>query len=189
MSADDTRTKSDFDRAPGRLVRTGTLLSGMLPGLLSLCMVLAAATYASADGQQAGAPADPMKQMMEEQLARIPTGEEGVNSIMSELSERLTLTATQQAEIRPTIEQTVAAMEDGRNKVQSGEMTPMAMAMAIQMAGQKAAVQIEPILTEEQLVVYKQMRQDQRREMMQAMQKQRAMMSGAGAVPAGGGSQ
>jgi hypothetical protein len=181
-------------------IRAGSFLTGWLPTGVSLVLMLAVAQVALAEdtakggmGMGAGASSgaatssDSMKKMMDQQLDRIPSGEAGVDQIMGELTKGLTLTPEQQKDIRPTIVNTVASMEKSRDSFKAGEITPMAMAMQVQMAGQKAAVLIEPILDEDQMVKYKAMRQAQRRQMMQAMQAQRAQGAPAGA--SGGGSQ
>jgi hypothetical protein len=110
-----------------------------------------------------------MQRKIDSQLAQIPNGEAGINEIMTGLTTRLTLTEDQQNDIRPTVEDTVANMEKSVDRFRDKQLTPMALAMQIQMAGKKAAVLIEPILTQEQLVEYKKMQLEQRREMMKAM--------------------
>lgn len=173
-------------RAPRRMPRAGSMLASLLPGLLSLAFVFAAVPTAMADSHAAAAgttdAADPMKAMMDDQLAQIPSGEAGVSQIVGELDKRLDLTEAQEAEIRPIITKTVASMEKTRDRFKAGEISPMAMGMQLQMAGQKAATQVEPLLTETQKVEYGAMRQEQRREMMKAMQQARGL---GGPAPAG----
>jgi hypothetical protein len=187
MGTHDTRSRAGFD---GAVRRAGTFLSGLLPGLLpALLAVNTLLAIASPVGAEDTAAAETssgsMQKMIDQQLDKIPSGDEGVNQIMGELTDKLTLTPDQQKDIRPSIVDTVAAMEKSRDRFRAGEITPMAMAMQVQMAGQKAAVLIEPVLDEEQMVKYKALRQDQRRQMMQAMQQQQRAAGAAGA----GGSQ
>jgi hypothetical protein len=129
----------------------------------------AAATSGSADSTQA---------MINERLEEIPSGEEGVNQIMSSLDDRLKLSAEQKKDIRPTIEASLAQIGEIRDRLKAGEITPMAFGMQVQMATQKAAVLIDPVLTEEQRTEYAAMRQEQRREMVKAMQRTRPPASG-----------
>ncbi len=118
------------------------------------------------------APASGVQQMIDEQLAAIPTGEEGVAQIMGDLDTRLGLTPEQEADIRGLVEMTVAAMGKLRDRFKAGELKPMALAMQIQMEGRKTATLIEPLLDETQQSEYSAMRQEQRLQMMQAMKKQ-----------------
>ncbi len=143
-------------------------------GLLALALCISAPAFA-----QEQAAADPVQDMINKQLEQIPSGKEGVKLIMTELNEKLTLTKPQRQEIRPIVRDTVASMEESRDRFKAGELTPMALAMQLQMAGKKSSVLIEPILDEAQLVKYKEMQQAQRRQMMQAMSQ-----SGMGGAPA-----
>jgi hypothetical protein len=155
--------QSDATRGISRLFLTA--------GAVFLSLVLTAG-LAQAQAASAGT-SDAMQKMMDERLKDIPSGEEGVNRIMTSLDERLKLTDEQKTDIRPSVESTVAQMEKIRDRFEAGEITPMALGMQMQMTTQKAAVLIEPILTEEQQVEYAAMRQEQRREMMKAMQQAR----------------
>jgi hypothetical protein len=67
----------------------------------------------------------------------------------------------------------VAALEKLRERYESRELTAMAFGVQVQMRMQKLAVLIEPLLDPDQEAEYKVMRQEQRREMMRAMQAQR----------------
>jgi hypothetical protein len=142
--------------------------------IASVLALVASGTLAQAQAQSN----DAMQAMINERLAEIPSGKEGVKTIMKELTKELTLTKPQRKEIRPIVRDTVGSMEVTRDRFKAGEITPMALAMQLQMAGKKSAVMIEPMLTEEQLVKYKEMQMAQRRQMMQAMSQ-----SGAGAAP------
>lgn len=160
--------------------RAGSFLALLLPGLISWSLLMALLPAAAAEEPAPAGGASAMQSAIEEQLAQIPSGEEGIALIMGELTQRLTLSEAQQKQIRPTVAQTVAAMEKSRDRFKAGEITPMALAMQIQMAGQKAAVLIEPVLDEKQQAEYALMRQEQRRQMMQAMQQRGAASAGAG---------
>lgn len=129
-----------------------------------------------------------MEDMIGEGLDKIPTGEEGIDQILGELTKQLELTTEQQGEIRPIIGDTVGKMEKTRDRFKAGEINAMALGMQIQMASQKSARLIEPILTEEQQVQYKAMQMKQRKEMMEAMRaaQQPAAASTTGAAAAGG---
>ncbi len=177
-----------------RVPRTGSMLVGLLPSLLCLAVILGTGAEAGAQAQpQAKPPAQPgsmpspeaMKAMVDAQLDQMPSGEEGVSMIMGELTQKLTLTPDQQTKIKPIIGTTVSSMEKVRDRYKAGEISAMAVGMQLQMAGQKAATQVEPLLTPEQSATYAAMRQAQRREMMKAMQQ------GAGAAksPAPGAAQ
>lgn len=186
MSSTDRELRIREPRRPGG---AGSMLASLLPGLLSLALVFAAVPIAMADGHEPGSAtadaaeaADPMKAMLEERLAGIPSGDEGVAQIMGELDKRLELSEAQEAEIQPIIQKTVASMEKSRDRFKAGEISPMALGMQLQMAGQKAATQVEPLLTDEQQTRYAAMRQEQRREMMKAMQQARGL---GGPAPAG----
>jgi hypothetical protein len=111
--------------------------------------------------------------MIEERLAEMPSGEEGVNRIVAELDARLTLSAEQKKDVREVVAGGVADLEKLRGRYESGELTAMAFGVQIQMRLQKLAVLIEPLLEPKQQAEYKVMRQEQRREMMRAMQQQR----------------
>jgi hypothetical protein len=166
--------------------RHGSMLANLLPGLLSLAVVFAAVSQASAQGQAGSMPsADAMKAALDEQLDQIPSGEAGVSMIMGELTKQLELSASQQTEIEPIITGSVASMEKIRDRYKAGEISPMALGMQMQMAGQKAATQVEPLLTPAQLEKYTAMRQEQRRQMMKAMQQAQS----AGKAPAPGAAQ
>jgi len=112
-------------------------------------------------------------EMIEERLAEMPSGEEGVNRIVAELDARLSLSAEQEKDVREAVAGGVADLEKLRGRFESGELTAMAFGVQIQMQLQKLAVLIEPLLEPKQQAEYKIMRQEQRREMMRAMQQQR----------------
>ena len=112
-------------------------------------------------------------------LAEMPSGEEGVNQILSQLDGRLSLSAEQEKDVREVVTQGVAELEKLSARFNSGELTAMALGVQIQMEMQKMAVLIEPLLDQDQQKEYAAMRQEQRREMMQAMRKQRAQSAGA----------
>lgn len=163
-------------RTPRTTGGAGSMLAVLLPGLSLLCLVFVAVPTAVADSP--AVPEDAaggMQAMMEERLAEVPRGKDGVDRIMGELDERLTLSDEQKTEIRPVIMVTVASMERIADKFKAGEISPMALGMQMQMVGQKAASKVELHLTEAQKAEYEKMRQEQRREMMQAMQRARGL--------------
>lgn len=156
-------------RAP---TRHGSMLANLLPGLLSLAVVFAAVSPAHAQNQSGSMPsAESMKTALDAQLDQIPSGDEGVSMIMDQLTTQLELTPAQQTEIKPIISGSVSSMEKIRDRYKDGQISPMALGMQMQMAGQKAATQVEPLLTPTQLEKYTAMRQEQRRQMMKAMQQ------------------
>jgi hypothetical protein len=110
---------------------------------------------------------------VEEQLGRLPAGEEGVQQILTELDKRLSLSAEQDNDVREVVSESVADLGKLRERFESGELTAMAFGVQVQMQLRKMGDLIEPLLDADQQVEYKAMRQEQRREMMQAMQKQR----------------
>jgi hypothetical protein len=123
------------------------MLSNLLPGLLSLAMIFATASQVNAQAQAGNVPsAEAVKAMMDEQLDMLPSGEEGVSTIMGELTRQLELTGEQQTEIKPIIASSVASMEKIRDRYKAGELSAMALGMQLQMTGQKAATQVEPLL-------------------------------------------
>ena len=75
--------------------------------------------------------------------------------------------------------QGVAELEKLSARFKSGELTAMALGLQVQMKMQKMAFLIEPFLDQDQQKEYGVMRQEQRREMMQAMRKQRTQPVGA----------
>jgi hypothetical protein len=185
----DHRLDPTDQRARPRITRSGSMLSSLLPGLLSLAVIFGTVAQASAqaqaekarpdDSQPSSAQANPsgmpsadaMKAMMDAQIDQIPSGEEGVSIIMGELTQKLTLTPEQQTKIQPIIGDTVSSMEKIRDRYKAGELSVMALGMQMQMVGQKGATAVEPLLTPEQSTKYAAMRQEQRREMMKAMQQ------------------
>jgi hypothetical protein len=147
-------------------VRVASLLAaGLVAGLLAN-----APAWAESDAPSAGTALD---KQVEEQLERMPSGEEGVNQIMAELDARLKLSSEQQKEVRSVVAQGVAALEKLRDRFKAGELTAMAFGVQVQMQMQKLGFLVEPLLNADQQGEYKAMRQEQRREMMQAMQRQR----------------
>jgi hypothetical protein len=165
-----TGSASGAGRRGPRRFGVGSMLSALLPGLVSLAVVFAVAPTAMAE-DGAAPEAGSVQAALDRQLAELPSGEEGVSRILGELTRRLELTETQQREIRPIVEQAVASMESSRDRYLAGDLSPLALGMQLQMAGQKAAVAVEPLLTPEQSIEYAQMRQEQRREMMKAMRR------------------
>ncbi len=142
--------------------------------LVGISDVRADSPAESAEAAAKAPSTDPMRAMLEERMADIPSGEEGVNRLLSELTSQLELSEAQQKEIRPIFEKMVTSMEGSRDRFQSGSLSPMALGMQVQMAGRKAAKQIETHLDEAQKVKYAEILQEQRRQMMKAMQKARA---------------
>ena len=107
-------------------------------------------------------------------MSEIPSGEEGVNRLLSELTKEVALSEQQQKEIRPIFEKMVATMQASKERFEAGTLSPMGVGMQVQMAARKAAKQIETHLDEEQKVKYAAILQAQRQQMMKAMQKARA---------------
>jgi hypothetical protein len=122
---------------------------------------------------EAGAAKKSQSALIEERLAEMPSGEEGVNRIVAELDARLALSSEQEKDVREVVVGGVAALEKLRERYESRELTAMAFGVQVQMRMQKLAVLIEPLLDPDQEAEYKVMRQEQRREMMRAMQAQR----------------
>lgn len=123
----------------------------------------------------------PGQEALQKRLDEIPSGEAGVKQVLASLDERLDLSPGQIEQIRPIVVDAVADMEKIRDRFQAGEITPMALVMQLQIAGQKSATLIEPHLSEAQAVDYAAMRQEQKRRMMQEMKKARAAAMGGGA--------
>ncbi|MCS5637986.1 MAG: hypothetical protein NZ990_15815 [Myxococcota bacterium] len=161
--------------------------SGLRPGVrgrflqagIGLGILLLAAAVGAAEGDaQAPAGASTLDQQVKEQLDRIPVGEEGVQQIMAELDARLELTDEQKQDVREVVETGVAALAKLRGRFDSGELTAMAFGVQMQMQMRKLGFLVEPLLDPDQQIEYKAMQQQQRRQMMQEMQKQRAKASG-----------
>ncbi len=121
------------------------------------------------------------KKMIEDQLAKIPTGEEGVKKILEELATRLKLEKDQTSDIKVVVEESVEFMEKAVARFRSGELAPMPLMMQLQMAGKRAAFQIEPLLDDTQLEEYKKMQLEQRQTMMREMMRNQAAMAAAAA--------
>lgn len=148
----------------------GALAEVLKWGLLLLACGLMLAQGASAQGaagsDAAGGAETPPFQM--------PTPEEAVTQIMTGLNERLTLSDEQKSEIRPTVVDMVAKIQKLRERFEAGELKPMALGMQLQMTEKKASALIDPVLDEKQRAEYAALRQEQRRRMMQEMQKRAA---------------
>ncbi|MAI80057.1 MAG: hypothetical protein CL917_14010 [Deltaproteobacteria bacterium] len=112
--------------------------------------------------------------LLQDQLANLPTGPEAVAAVMSGLTKRLTLSDEQQVKIEPMVKEMVSSMEVLRDRFKAGELKPMALGMQLQMTEKKASMKIDPVLDEQQRLDYAAMRQEQRRKMMQEMQKRAA---------------
>ena len=161
-----------------RTPRTG-LSALRLQALAGLAFLLLGTAAGAAEGDvQAPAGASTLDQQIKEQLDRIPTGEEGIDEIMSGLDVRLKLTDEQKTDVREVVETGVAALAKLKDRFESGELTAMAFGVQMQMQMQKMGVLVEPLLDPDQQAEYKAMRQEQRRQMMQEMQKQRAKAAG-----------
>jgi len=171
-------TDSRVRRSLARRRAGGSLLGSLLPGLVSLAAIFAAVPIAMAD-DAAEVPASrgnseaasSMQAALDRQLEAMPAGEEGVATIMAELTRRLQLSQEQQGVIRPIVGDAVASMEKIRDRYRAGEISAMALGMQLQMAGQRAATRVEPHLDADQITEYSVMRQEQRREMMKAIQQ------------------
>ncbi|MDG2334773.1 MAG: hypothetical protein P8Q97_11155 [Myxococcota bacterium] len=142
--------------------------------LCSLILGLLYTPLALAEEGDGGAQAkSPMEQQVRDQLGRLPSGEEGVSQIMTELDEDLALSPEQQTDVREVVTDGVADLQKLRSRFESGELTAMAFGVQVQMQLRKMGDLIDPLLDPEQQVKYKSMRQKQRQEMMKAMRKQR----------------
>jgi hypothetical protein len=149
----------------------------VLGTIVSIAAIGLAAGIGWADSHEAAT--DPQA-MIEKELAKIPSGEEGKKQLLDELNARLELTPEQVEQVKPILSETVDSLEQARERFKSGQLTPMALMMQIQMASRKASMQIDPLLTDEQRVEYKAMQQEQKQAMMAEMQKRRAAMGGGG---------
>jgi hypothetical protein len=149
------------NRALSQVLKWGVLL-----GLVSLLLVQGAWAQGAAGSDSADA--------LENQPFKMPTSEEAVKQIMGGLDERLTLSDTQKTESRPTVVNMVASIQKLRERFDAGELKPMALGMQLQMAEKKASALIDPILDEKQRAQYAALRQEQRRRMMEEMQKRAA---------------
>lgn len=161
-------TTSPGSRAINQLQGLVALSGAFKRGLLLLAFGLLVVPVAGADGdgdasEEAEAPAFEM-----------PTPEEAVKQIMTGLDERLTLSDEQKTEIRPTVVDMVATIQKLRDRFKAGELKPMALGMQLQMAEKKASASIDTVLDEKQRAEYAALRQEQRRRMMQEMQKRAA---------------
>jgi len=65
-------------------------------------------------------------------------------------------------------------MQKLRERFEAGQLNPMALGMQIQMTEKKASVLIDPVLNDEQRAQYQALRQEQRRRMMEELQKRAA---------------
>lgn len=139
---------------------------GVLLGLVSLLLVQGAWAQGAAGSGSADAS--------EDEPFKMPTSKEAVKQLMEGLDERLTLSDTQKTEIRPTVVNMVASIQKLRERFEAGELNPMALGMQLQMAEKKASVLIDPILDGKQRAQYAALRQEQRRRMMEEMQKRAA---------------
>lgn len=149
------------------------VFSGGLAVALFLGFVTGAQPAVADPTGEAGAAKKSQSALIEERLSEMPSGEEGVNRIVAELDTRLALSSEQKKDVREVVVGGVAGLEKLRERYESGELTVMAFGVQVQMQLQKLAVLIEPLLDPEQEAEYKVMRQEQRREMMRAMQQQR----------------
>jgi len=181
MRSRHTVSRSDRRARSSRATGLGSLLAGLLPGLVSLAVVFAVAPLAGAEdggsakesaaAEEGTAAASSVQSALDRQLDELPSGEEGVAQILGELTRRLELSEAQQEQVEPILQDAVASMEKIRDRYRAGEISAMALGMQLQMAGQRAAGKVEPLLDAGQAEEYAQMRQEQRREMMQAIQR------------------
>ncbi len=142
-------------------ILTAVLLAGVwAPGL---CLA----------DSHAKAPGASLEAQVQEQLERLPTGEAGIDQIMAELDARLKFSDEQRTDVRSVVAQGVAALEKLRERYEAHELTAMAFGVQVQMQMQKIGALVDPLLDPDQQAEYKVMRQEQRRQMMEAMRKQR----------------
>ena len=156
-------------------VPPGAFTGRRIPAALAavLLLLLLAGPQVQAEGHGSDGPKT-LEQRVEEQLERLPSGEEGIDQILGELDARLTLSAEQEADVREVVAKSVAAFGKLRDRFKAEELTAMAFGVQVQMQMQNLGMLVEPLLDPGQQAEYKAMRQDQRRQMMQAMRKQRA---------------
>ena len=176
---DPRRPKGRWLRWPSAVSWSGAavaLVFGLAVGAFPLQAEAEAEAVAEAEG---GVTKTSLESQIKERLAEMPSGEEGINQILSQLDERLSLSAEQKKDVREVVAQGVAELEKLSARFKSGELTAMALGLQVQMKMQKMAFLIEPLLDQDQQKEYGVMRQEQRREMMQAMRKQRTQPVGA----------
>ena len=137
-----------------------------------LLAVLWAPGLCLADSHAKGEGAS-LEDQVKEQLDRLPVGEAGIDQIMGELDARLKFSDEQRGEVRSVVAQGVAALEKLRARFEAHELTAMAFGVQVQMQMQKIGALVDPLLDPDQQAEYKVMRQEQRRQMMEAMRKQR----------------
>lgn len=132
------------------------------------------------------AQANDTNALIKAQLEQIPTGEEGIEKIMTPMTQRLELSDAQVSEIRPIVSDLVGSFESARSKFESGEYTVMKMMMEMNAQGERAATLVEPHLSPTQLAEYQAMRDEQklrmaeeRRKAMQEMLKARQASAAA----------
>ncbi len=172
---DPRRPKGRWLRWPSAVSWSGAAVA-LVFGLAVGAFPLQAEAEAEAEG---GVTKTSLESQIKERLAEMPSGEEGINQILSQLDERLSLSAEQKKDVREVVAQGVAELEKLSARFKSGELTAMALGLQVQMKMQKMAFLIEPLLDQDQQKEYGVMRQEQRREMMQAMRKQRTQPVGA----------
>ncbi len=148
---------------------------------LALSLSLVALPIGAQQGGASAMQSPAAQKMIEQQLAKIPTGEEGVKQILGELVTRLKLEKDQTPDVKSVVQDSVAFMEKAVARFRSGELAAMPLMMQLQMAGKRAAVQIEPLLDDTQLQEYKKMQLEQRQQMMREMMKNQAAMAAAAA--------
>jgi hypothetical protein len=136
-------------------------------------LLLAAGAEAAEGDAKAPAGASILDQQVKEQLDRIPSGEEGIQQIMSELDARLKLTDVQKEEVREVVETGVAALEKLRRRFESGELNAVALGIQMQMQMKQLGFLVEPLLDPDQQAEYKVMQREQIRQTIQEMQKLR----------------
>lgn len=166
MSFETRREAGVIGSVRGVAALAEVLKWGIFIVVCSLLMAQGAAAQGAADSDPSPeAPSVPFE---------MPTPEEAVTQIMTGLDERLTLSDEQKSEIRPTVVDMVAKIQKLRERFEAGELKPMALGMQLQMTEKKASALIDPVLDEKQRAEYAALRQEQRRRMMQEMQKRAA---------------
>jgi hypothetical protein len=107
------------------------------------------------------------QQMIEEQLGDIPTADE----IITELTTELELSTEQATSIRPILIRLSKQALELVEKFQAGELHRMTLMMKITTIGNEAAKAMEPYLTPDQTKKYGQLRREQRKDMMRQFMK------------------
>ena len=111
------------DRKRSLLWHEGRALRALGIGVGAVALLLAASAAAWAE---AAATAPGTNKLIEQQLARIPSGEQGVRELFEPLRSRQSLSDEQATAIRTLIEEGVAPTGRIRERFEAGEIAPTA---------------------------------------------------------------